>query len=238
MELTFTDKVRKVFMTRKGFVMYMLDKNALGMKHAVESSQARLKDAETSIAESIQQSRSIEAENVSLESRKLEIDIKIEGLQAEYHELAGNKRSRKPEREKQLAQNLELLIEEQLRAETKIARNADAVDLHNQSIHTIRRNFGELRYKAEELQAKYDNIIVRRKNVQAMEKTKVALEMIESIDVSENAKITEAIIGASERQHENWQENRELSGKNDTNHNQEVSDRLSSILSNERKAIK
>ncbi len=94
-----------------------------------------------------------------------------------------------------------------------------------------------MRFKSEELQARYDEVLVRRQNIQAMEKTKVALEMLESTDLSISSKVTEAILGASERQHEDWQDKREISGKSDNVHTNEVKERLSSILGNERKAI-
>lgn len=237
MELTFSDKVRKLLMTRKNFVMYMLDKNALEVKKAVDQAKARIDDAESSISTSIQQSRNTESEIVFLEQRALEIEIKLEGLTADYRKLANNPKNKNPDEERRLANILEELIEEQVRNEGKISSHKETIALHSEQIRNIRRSYNEMKSKAEELESRYQNIVTRKQLIESMAKTQVGLEMIESTSVNENAKISEAILGANERQQQAWQENREISSKSDTPTNQQVSARLNSILGEERKAI-
>lgn len=237
MDFTIWDKVRRVFMTKKGFVIYMLDKNANEMKAAAKISKKRTEDAKTAIAAALEQKNNTQAENHYLDTRKLEIEIKLEALKDEYQSLVSKRKVSDPATEANLANTIEELVEEQVRVEAQLAHNNDTLAGYMNRIRDIRRSFAEMEGKTKLLEAQVNDIETRRKLVAAMESTQVALTMIESSDVSDNAKVANAILEATERQQGSWAEDRKNASKN-TEEAETVRNRVNAILGDERKAIK
>lgn len=230
MEFTLQDKIRKVFMTKKGFVMYMIDKRVASVRHAYEVAKREMEDSQSSASSAIESIRDLKLEDEELKTRKLTIDVKVEGLEAEYQKnFTGRKRDNKPEKVREIEANLGELIEEQVRCEKKLAHNQDSLAGYNDRIRNLRRAHASMEAKVDELGSEYKDIERRRSMVAAMDKTQVVLDLIDSAGVKQNTNDVTTMLGATENYQDNRHQEQMSSGANAEDAGI-VQDRLKSII--------
>lgn len=214
MNLTLTERVMKLLLTKRSFINYILAKNhkrvitaASTAKQSIEGLQKNLLALDSNIAVSTEV---VEKHAKDLEDTKFTLKNKSDvATEIQMRTLAG----------KQV--NLETLLDQ---AQTQLASENQNIELIKQSIVKAKSEHGKL-------EAEVRNIESRMEQAKAMEKANLTLALIGGLDVKESLNI---INGAS-RLSENAQRNELEQSLNQFDATEE--ERIKEIMSQNKKEI-
>lgn len=228
MELSAKDKFMRLFLSKKKFVIYILEKQITDMELSYKSSERRLKESEDMFSAAIQKTKQSEIDIISIEDRNLTLSVLVEGKSEEYKAAMVNKRNDESSVDA-LALIVRELVEEQVRNEETLANNRNSIKVTNTRIRDMRRTLSELRSSTNNLLQQLNELNVRKDMIEAMDKTQVGLDILESKNLQENATVASKILEAQENQQSDWRANRD-SNPALTAQSNAVEDRLNQAL--------
>lgn len=228
MELSAKDKFMRLFLSKKKFVIYVLEKQIADMELSYKSSERRLKESEDMFSAAIQKTKQSEIDIISIEDRNLTLSVLVEGKSEEYKAAMVNKRNDESSVDA-LALIVRELVEEQVRNEETLANNRNSIKVTNTRIRDMRRTLSELRSSTNNLLQQLNELNVRKDMIEAMDKTQVGLDILESKNLQENATVASKILEAQENQQSDWRANRD-SNPALTAQSNAVEDRLNQAL--------
>lgn len=214
MNLTITERVMKLLLTKRSFINYILAKNhkrvimsASKAKKSIDGLQSNLLALDSNIATSTE---IVEVHTKDLKETKYTLKTKSDvATETQMRTLAG----------KQV--NLEILLEQ---AQNQLSNETQNIELIKQSIVKAKSEHGKL-------EAEVRNIESRMEQAKAMEKANLTLALIGDLDVKESLNI---INGASKLS-ENAQRNELEQSLNQFDATEE--ERIKEIMSQNKKEI-
>lgn len=176
-KLSIMERVLRLFMTEKTYVLRTLRKQSTAIESRVETFAAEVSAAELSIVDTVSDLRNLEARLLESEERHTLVSVKIEGVGADFQALQNKKLF---DAAKEKSGLLEELINEQVSLETSMAQNRDRIAGQKKRVKELRQSLSEMKEILRNAEDDKNDLIARYNTVQALDKAQATVAMLES----------------------------------------------------------